>query len=116
MSKSCQPHKTHQHEHKSGCGHTAVIHEGHTDYLHDGHLHHIHDNHVDEHLIPVDRSNPDSCGPGHSCSSHDAAHVHNSACGHQRIPHGDHFDYVVDGHLHYDHDGHCDDHGLVKAA
>jgi hypothetical protein len=30
------------------------------------------------------------------------------------VPHGEHFDYLVGGHLHYPHDGHCDDHGAVK--
>jgi hypothetical protein len=32
------------------------------------------------------------------------------------VPHGDHTDYLVDGHLHHPHDGHCDDHGPVKSA
>jgi hypothetical protein len=25
-------------------------------------------------------------------------------------------DYLVDGHLHHAHDGHCDDHGPVEHA
>jgi hypothetical protein len=25
-------------------------------------------------------------------------------------------DYLVDGHLHHPHDGHCDDHGPVTAT
>jgi hypothetical protein len=25
-------------------------------------------------------------------------------------------DYLVDGHLHHPHDGHCDDHGPVALA
>jgi hypothetical protein len=29
------------------------------------------------------------------------------------VPHGDHVDYLVDGHLHHPHNGHCDDHGPV---
>jgi hypothetical protein len=24
-------------------------------------------------------------------------------------------DYVVDGHLHHPHDGHCDDHGPIQS-
>jgi hypothetical protein len=32
------------------------------------------------------------------------------------VPHGDHVDYVVDGHLHRSHDSHCDDHGEVTVA
>jgi ethanolamine utilization protein EutQ (cupin superfamily) len=27
------------------------------------------------------------------------------------VQHGDHVDYVVEGHLHHQHDGHCDHHG-----
>jgi hypothetical protein len=27
------------------------------------------------------------------------------------VPHGDHVDYLVAGHLHHPHGGHCDDHG-----
>jgi hypothetical protein len=30
------------------------------------------------------------------------------------VPHGDHTDYLVDGHLHHPCKGHCDDHGPVK--
>jgi hypothetical protein len=29
------------------------------------------------------------------------------------VPHGDHTDFVVAGHLHYAHGKHCDDHGKV---
>jgi hypothetical protein len=32
------------------------------------------------------------------------------------VPHGDHVDYLVEGHLHYPHGGHCDDHGPVTKA
>jgi hypothetical protein len=31
------------------------------------------------------------------------------------VPHGDHVDYLVDGHLHHPHGGHCDHHGAVQA-
>jgi hypothetical protein len=30
------------------------------------------------------------------------------------VPHGDHIDYLVDGHLHHPHQGHCDNHGPLK--
>jgi hypothetical protein len=30
------------------------------------------------------------------------------------VPHGDHVDYLVNGHLHHPHDGHCDDHGPLN--
>jgi hypothetical protein len=29
------------------------------------------------------------------------------------VQHGDHVDYVVEGHLHRPHGDHCDDHGPV---
>jgi hypothetical protein len=32
------------------------------------------------------------------------------------VPHGDHVDYLVAGHLHYPHGDHCDDHGKVEVA
>jgi hypothetical protein len=30
------------------------------------------------------------------------------------VPHGDHLCYIVDGHLHHQHNGHCDNHGPVS--
>jgi hypothetical protein len=32
------------------------------------------------------------------------------------VPHGDHVDYLVDGHLHQSHGDHCDDHGPIDLA
>jgi hypothetical protein len=32
------------------------------------------------------------------------------------VPHGDHVEYLVDGHLHHPHNGHCDNHGKVQLA
>ena len=49
-------------------------------------------------------------GPAHG-PAHDHGHHHGPDCGHEAIPHGDHVDYLVDGHLHHPHDDHCDDHG-----
>ena len=109
-------HQDHAHVHGAGCGHTAIRHQGHVDYLHDGHLHHLHEGHVDEHQIPVSRPNDAGCTPGHACGSHDTAHVHGPGCGHPSVPHGDHADYLVKGHLHHPHTGHCDDHGPVELA
>ena len=57
MSAACQTHPGHSHEHKAGCGHTAVNHDGHTDYLHDGHLHHKHGDHVDDHQVAITATN-----------------------------------------------------------
>jgi hypothetical protein len=32
------------------------------------------------------------------------------------VPHGDHVDYLVKGHLHHQHGNHCDNHGPIKTA
>jgi hypothetical protein len=29
------------------------------------------------------------------------------------VPHADHLDYLVAGHLHHAHGGHCDHHGTL---
>jgi len=105
------------HVHGAGCGHTAVEHDGHTDYLHDGHLHHACEHGaVEEHAIAVGSANPADCTSGHACAGHADQHAHGPGCGHEAVPHGDHVDYLVDGHLHHPHGGHCDDHGPVAAT
>lgn len=109
-------HANHAHEHGAGCGHVAVQHGGHVDYLHDGHLHHSTPQGVEEHTLAVDTANPASCTDGHACSGHAADHVHGPNCGHPAVPHGDHVDYLVDGHLHHQHGGHCDHHGALALA
>ena len=106
-------HEAHEHAHGPGCGHTSIAHEGHTDYLHDGHLHFPHDGHTDDHVLSISDHNPASCTPSHSCSGHQSDHVHGPTCGHEAIPHGNHVDYLVNGHLHFPHQAHCDDHGIV---
>ena len=111
---SCQEHPGHGHRHASGCGHKTIQHEGHTDYLHDGHLHSVHGDHVDEHRLAVGGANPNDCTPKHACNAHGGDHVHGKGCGHEAVPHGDHIDYAVAGHLHHAHNGHCDDHGQVQ--
>lgn len=109
-------HANHSHTHGANCGHVAVHHDGHVDYLHDGHLHHQAGASVEEHVIPVSDANPSRCTPSHACGGHDAAHVHGPNCGHAAVPHGDHIDYLVNGHLHHAHAGHCDDHGALAIA
>jgi hypothetical protein len=109
-------HDKHAHVHTTGCGHRAVLHDGHTDYLHDGHLHHPHDDHVDEHVLAVNSTNPAACTPAHACGNHDSRHQHGAGCGHEAVPHGDHVDYLVSGHLHFAHGAHCDDHGAIRFA
>ncbi len=109
-------HDNHDHDHGPGCGHTAIEHDGHKDYLHDGHLHHPQGSAIEEHKLDVGSANPADCTPDHQCSGHAADHTHGPDCGHEAVPHGDHVDYLVDGHLHHPHDGHCDDHGAVKVV
>jgi hypothetical protein len=109
-------HSNHPHQHGPGCGHTGIKHDGHVDYLHDGHLHHDAGGVVEEHQLPVSGTNPADCTPGHACEGHAASHQHGPGCGHEAVPHGDHTDYLVDGHLHHPHGDHCDDHGPVQTA
>jgi hypothetical protein len=40
----------------------------------------------------------------------DHRHVHRDGCGHVAVPHGDHVDYLHDGHRHASHEAHWDDH------
>jgi DNA-binding transcriptional ArsR family regulator len=110
-------HSEHNHTHGTNCGHTPVKHDGHVDYLHDGHLHHQRaDGVVEEHVLPVTAKNPAGCTPQHKCDGHDGGHVHGPGCGHEAVPHGDHVDYIVAGHLHHQHGNHCDDHGPLERA
>ncbi len=39
-------------------------------------------------------------------------HKHHKGCGHRLIQHGDHQDYLHDGHLCHNHDDHFDDHAI----
>jgi zinc transport system permease protein len=47
-------------------------------------------------------------GPRHDATEH--PHEHGDDCGHPAVPHGDHVDYVHDGHRHAAHGGHYDEH------
>lgn len=40
----------------------------------------------------------------------DHAHLHGGDCGHAAVPHGDHTDYLHDGHRHAAHGDHWDEH------
>src|SRR4029078_10040793 len=107
MSSCKEPHHAnHSHQHGPNCGHTAIRHGDHVDYLHDGHLHHMHGDAVDENGIEISDKNPDRCTPKNQCSGHEPGHKHGPGCGHEAVPHGDHVDYLVDGHLHHTHGDH----------
>jgi hypothetical protein len=116
MAQQCDTHSHHSHRHGPGCGHSSIEHEGHTDYLHDGHMHNLHGDHVDDHVIAVSTSNPAEHTPGHDCAGHPVKHQHGPGCGHESVPHGDHTDYVVGGHLHHQSSGQCNDHGAVNVT
>jgi hypothetical protein len=109
-------HEAHGHVHGEDCGHTPVAHEDHVDYLHDGHLHRPHDDHIDEHAVAAGGANPEGCTPGHDCADHAQDHSHGAECEHEAVPHGEHTDYLVAGHLHHPHGEHCDDHGTLSRA
>ena len=106
----------HDHEHGPKCGYTAVRHEDRIYYLHDGELHRHEGNDVESHSLAISERNPGDCTPDHDCPHHEGDHEHGSDCGHERVPHGDHVDYLVGGHLHHPHGDHCDDHGSVQLA
>ncbi|MFA0810243.1 hypothetical protein [Microbulbifer epialgicus] len=111
-SNRCLKAESHSHKHGPHCGHTAIQHGDHVCYLHDGHLHHPHQEHYDEHVLEINDRNPNGCNPVDETIH--STHVHGESCGHERIPHGDHYDYLVDGRLHHVHGDHCDDHGPVE--
>ena len=98
----------HAHIHGQQCGHVAILHNDHIDYLHDGHLHFRQGDHYEEHTIAVDETHPAVCSPLTCSCDHQAE-------GHERVPHGDHFDYLCNGELHHCHGDHCDSHGLLPA-
>jgi hypothetical protein len=72
--------------------------------------------HFGEHVVEVSAANPDTCTPGHDCDGHERGHKHGAGCGHEAVPHGDHVDYLVDGHLHHPHGSHCDHHGALEVV
>lgn len=109
-------HGQHEHVHGPSCGHKAIKHGDHVDYVHDGHLHRASGADVHECRIEIDAKNKDACTPAHTCGGHAKGHAHGPGCGHEEVPHGDHVDYLVDGHLHHAHAGHCDDHGPLTSA
>ena len=50
----------------------------------------------------------------HTCDAHDERHQHGPGCGHERVRHEDHWDYLVDSHLHHVVDGRCAYHGVAQ--
>ena len=49
----------------------------------------------------------------HAAEIHqDHAHTHGDGCGHVKVWHQDHWDYLHDGHLHHVHGDHVDEHRI----
>jgi zinc transport system permease protein len=46
----------------------------------------------------------------HTVTPEQHVHTHGADCGHPAVPHGDHVDYVHDGHRHAAHGSHYDEH------
>lgn len=46
----------------------------------------------------------------------DHPHEHGDGCGHTAVMHGDHVDYLHDGHLHHPHGDHVDEHVIEVDA
>ena len=105
-------HADHGDLHAAGDGHLTINHNGHVDHLHDGHLHHVHGDHVIEHVLEVTAANPVS----EEIVRHvnEGGHVHEKGGAHPRIQHGEHFDYIHNGRLHFMHGDHVDDHGAIS--
>lgn len=96
------------HDHSLECGHTKILHDGHVDVVEpNGHLHHRDGDHWDECRIEVNDKNPDA-------ENKVEGELHNDHCGHQKIVHGDHTDYLVNGRLQHVDGNHVDDHGPVN--
>ena len=56
------------------------------------------------------RTRPRSSRPAHDTVEEPHGHEHGPGCGHVAVEHGDHVDYIHDGHRHAPHGGHYDEH------
>jgi hypothetical protein len=65
-------------------------------------------------VIAIDAKHPASVNAPHDCGGHTSGHKHEPGCGHEAVPHGDHTDYLVKGHLHHSEGGKCHDHGSIE--
>ena len=110
-------HANHSHQHGPNCGHTAIKHDGHVDYLHDGHLHHVKARRLGRRACPGSRAPRTPPPASRSTMAASPRRTTSRSCLRPpAVPHGDHVDYLVEGHLHHPHGDHCDDHGPVQMA
>ncbi len=98
-------HKEHAHAKK--CGHESIKHGDHTDYVHDGQYHQV----MNNGKVAIHGTTKDGKG---KLASSKHAHQHKQSCGHEKIKHGNHVDYIHDGEYHREHKGHVDLHGDDK--
>jgi hypothetical protein len=98
---------SHKHVHGKDCGHKRVVHNGHSDYIHDGEYHRAHEDHVDFHGATNKGRELSSTSHEHKHKNH--AHMHGDKCGHKKVKHDDHWDYLHDGHYHHK----SKEHGVV---
>ncbi len=59
---------------------------------------------------PTTRATATECRFGAHVTAEAHQHVHGEGCGHAAVVHGDHVDYVHDGHRHTPHQGDYDEH------
>jgi hypothetical protein len=58
----------------------------------------------------MDQTNSDT-NLSPDCDPHDGhSHVHGDDCGHEKVQHGEHVDYVHEEHRHAQHEEHWDEH------
>jgi hypothetical protein len=93
------------HQHGPDCGHKRIIHGSHADYLTESGMLECE---TGVHPVAVSEKNPDQCQP-----VAEASHVHGANCGHAKVMHGNHIDYLVDGRLEHPHGDHNDNHGQI---
>ncbi len=60
--------------------------------------------------VPFPVHPPASAEDGHETVEEPHGHDHGPGCGHPAVEHGDHVDYIHDGHRHAPHGGHYDEH------
>ncbi len=97
-------HKSHEtHKHGENCGHAVIKHSDHVDHMHEGHMHNtVASGKVVEHKLRV------ATAKDHVKAPSENGHAHGVNCGHERIEHDNHSDYVVNGNVHHVHGDHCD--------
>jgi len=100
-----------------------VAHNGHYDVLVNGEFVSPIRGHSSSRSVEVEHHSLDDVVDPCQCTLHDAdclpgedepPHLHDAGCGHERVMHNDHWDYIVNDHLHHPtDDGNCVIHGHI---